>query len=614
MKPRKGGEKSLELFENDDKQGNKQMSILDVVAAGIKRRDLASEGSRLLKKWENLGLLEGLETEWERQNMAVLLENQAKQLLKETSLMARAGGGDVEGFASVAFPMVRRIFGELIANNLVSVQPMSLPAGLIFFLDFKLSDPRGSDNQRLYSDVNQSVFGQGRLGSQITGGALLTTTNGELGFYHLNQGYSSPTASIAGIDTTTVLSGTYGGQVNGSTGGSFSEELMKLCRFDPEFVSGTTNVAVASIPLSGLDNTSTGDYFSDQNLVAIHVSSSAGHGLFAANDIQVRRLTQYSGSSTSVLLLFNVSYDGSRTPAQLSGTMGPSLTCTFPIIDNFQNGGALGSIQGQDIWGLEAEPQIPELDISVDSISVTAESKKLKAKWTPELGEDLSAFHNLDAEVELTQILTEEIALEIDRQIIVDLINGATAGTYYWSRMPGMFLNRTTGLEVGANTKAPDFTGNVSEWNETLFHTIQDLSAVIHRKTLRGGANFLVCGPEVAAIMEQTNAFKTSTVTSDVSTGTAGVEKVGTVSKKWDVYVDPYFPRNLVLVGRKGSSFLESGYVYAPYVPLQVSPTILGTEDFVPRKIVRTRFARKIVRPDLYGLVIIRGLLGESGS
>lgn len=589
------------------------MSILDIVSQGIQRRNLAHEGSKLLQKWERLGLLEGLDNEVQRQNMAVLLENQAKQLLKETSLMARAGGGDVEGFASVAFPMVRRVFGDLIANNLVSVQPMSLPSGLIFFLDFKLSDPRGSDNQRLYSDINQSVYGQGRLGSQITGGALLTGQNGELGFYHFNQGYSSPTGSVS-VATTTVLSGTYGGQVNGDTGGDFAEELMKLVRFDPEMVSGTSNVAVASIALSDLDDASTGEYFNDENLVAIHVSSSSGHGLFAANDVQLRRLTQYSGSTKTRLLIFNTSLDGSRTPAQLSGTMGPSLTFTYPIIDNFQNGGALGSIQGQDLWGLENEPQIPELDINVDSIAVTAIAKKLKAKWTPELGEDLSAYHNLDAEVELTQILTEEIGLEIDREIIVDLINGATAGKYYWSRSPGMFLNRETGLEVGSNTKAPDFTGNVSEWYETLFHTIQDLSAVIHRKTLRGGANFLVCGPETAAIMEQTNAFKTSTVTSDVNTGTAGVEKVGTVSKKWDVYVDPYFPRNLILVGRKGSSFLESGYVYAPYVPLQVSPTILGTEDFVPRKIVRTRYAKKMVRPDAYGLVIVRGLLGESGS
>ena len=249
----------------------------------------------------------------------------------------------------------------------------------------------------------------------------------------------------------------------------------------------------------------------------------------------------------------------------------------------------------------------------MDSIAVTAQTRKLKAKWSPELGQDLNAYHNLDAEVELTSILSEQIALEIDREIISDLINGATAGTFYWSRSPGLFVNRTTGAEIGATSAAPDFTGTVSEWYETLIETINDVSAQIHRKTLRGGANFIVTSPEVANILEFTAGFRAS-VTADADRGTIGAVKVGALSKKFDVYVDPYFPRNVVLVGRKGGSFLESGYVYAPYVPLQVTPTIFGTEDFIPRKGVMTRYAKKMVRPDMYGLVICRGLLGESGA
>jgi hypothetical protein len=176
-----------------------------------------------------------------------------------------------------------------------------------------------------------------------------------------------------------------------------------------------------------------------------------------------------------------------------------------------------------------------------------------------------------------------------------------------------LFVHRTTGQEVGASAKAPDFTGTVSEWYETLIETVNDVSAQIHRKTLRGGANFVVTSPEVANIMEFTAGFRAS-VTADDNKGVAGTQKVGSVSKKFDVYVDPYFPRNLLLVGRKGNSFLESGYVYAPYVPLQVTPTIFGIEDFVPRKGVMTRYAKKMVRPDMYGLVVVRGLLGESGT
>jgi hypothetical protein len=272
-----------------------------------------------------------------------------------------------------------------------------------------------------------------------------------------------------------------------------------------------------------------------------------------------------------------------------------------------------GSDNASSFNGQNVNSDIAEIDIKVDSVAVTAMTKKLKAKWSPELGQDLNAYHNLDAEVELTQLLSEQIALEIDREIVKDLIEGGKAGTYYWSRSPGLFVNRTTGAELGALSAAPDFTGTVSEWYETLIETINDVSAQIHRKTLRGGANFLVTSPEVANILEFTAGFRAN-VTADVDKGSVGAVNIGSMSKKWDVFVDPYFPRNLVLVGRKGGSFLESGYVYAPYVPLQVTPTIFGVEDFVPRKGVMTRYAKKMVRPDMYGLVVVRGLLGEAGA
>jgi hypothetical protein len=189
-----------------------------------------------------------------------------------------------------------------------------------------------------------------------------------------------------------------------------------------------------------------------------------------------------------------------------------------------------------------------------------------------------------------------------------DLITDATAGTLYWSRLPGKFVNRETGTALTSSTAFPDFTGNVSEWYETLVETINDVSAQIHRKTLRGGANFIVVSPEVANLLEFTAGFRGS-VTHDDDRGQVGAVRVGSLSKKFDVYVDPYFPRNVVLCGRKGSSFLESGYVYAPYVPLQMTPTIFGTEDFVPRKGVMTRYAKKMVRPDMYGLVVVTDLV-----
>jgi len=322
-------------------------------------------------------------------------------------------------------------------------------------------------------------------------------------------------------------------------------------------------------------------------------------------------LTRDSTNAGNILLCV-ADPEGVIAPATLAGLFPAFPSASFVIDDNFTQGtGQPGSVAGAVMWGLENNPNIPEIDIKVDSVAVTAKTKKLKAKWTPELAQDLNAYHNLDAEVELTSILSEHIALEIDQEILEDLVKGSTAGKLYWSRLPGKFVQRETGIAAPAGTPAayPDFTGNVSEWYETLAETINDVSAQIHRKTLRGGANFVVCSPEVANILEFTAGFRGS-VTADDDRGEIGAVKVGSLSKKFDVYVDPYFPRNVVLVGRKGSSFLESGYVYAPYVPLQMTPTIFGTEDFVPRKGVMTRYAKKMVRPDMYGLVIVEDMGG----
>jgi len=502
------------------------------------------------------------------------------------------GNGDVQGFASVAFPIVRRVFGGLIANDLVSVQPMSLPSGLIFFLDFTI------DRDRLDYTAGDSVFGGGVVGQQITGGVSLAGDLAEQSFYALNNGYSSPTSSAA-ITCTVLASGTVGGL----TGTGVGDDVDRWVRFDPDLEGKV--VAIGQFPLS--DITPANDQFNMKDLVTVTLFDGA-----VRMTGTVRRLTREAdandvagGASAGniIVVMEGATQDGAKTTVDTLVD-----TASFVIDDNLTTGGALGSVVGANTWGLEGSSQIPEIDIKVDSVAVTAKTKKLKAKWTPELAQDLNAYHNLDAEVELTSILSEHIALEIDQEILEDLVKGATAGKLYWSRLPGKFLTRTTGAALNPVTAGyPDFTGNVSEWYETLVETINDVSAQIHRKTLRGGANFIVCSPEVANLLEFTAGFRGS-VTHDDDRGQVGAVRVGSLSKKFDVYVDPYFPRNVVLCGRKGSSFLESGYVYAPYVPLQMTPTIFGTEDFVPRKGVMTRYAKKMVRPDMYGLVIVEDL------
>ena len=595
-------------------------SVLKKLTESIVSVDKKKENKKLVDKWEQTCLLEGLSGRT-KENMAILLENQAKQVLKEARRSlheaSSMSGGDVEGFAAVAFPIVRRVFGELVANDLVSVQPMSLPNSLIFFLDYTYTDAMANAG----AVAGESIYGGGVVGQQITGGVSLGGSGGstglwdeEKGFYGLNNSYSSPTGSAAA--TMTLLAARSGSGVWYAWGGgkgdpNYTPLSGALIGHDPS-LSGS-QVAVYKISKASLTTLDT------DNLSAIHTTTGSG-----AAWKMVRRLTKFDPFTGSAQLNVVFATDGSGSvdatarPQEAEAGNGVSFTFTYPKKDAFTTGTGTGAVVGTAPWGLEfdgaasgLQDDIREIDIKIDSISVEAKSKKLKAKWTPELSEDINAYHSLDAEVELTSILSEHIEMEIDREILVDLINKGTAGTYYWSRRPGKFVNKDyNGADITSNGAVlPDFTGTVSQWYETLIETINDLSAQIHRKTLQGGASFLVTSPEVASILEMTAGFRAS-VTVDDARGDVSVVNVGQVSKKWDVYVDPYFPRNGILVGRKGKSFLQSGYVYAPYIPLQISPTIFDTETFTPRKAVRTRYAKQMVRPDMYGMVVVVDLNG----
>ena len=684
------------------------MSILQKLTEGVQSRDMQAEGAALLNKWEATGLLEGLNEGQAKQGMAVLLENQAKELLREASSMA---AGDVEGFAAVAFPIVRRVFGGLIANDLISVQPMSLPSGLIFFLDFTHEGTRGG------FAAGDSLYGGGVVGKGIVDGVDEERLD-ESGFYGLRSGYAAAHAQITISNVAGVTQVSSPGnnkdldydvdiadtdniflfQPTAAEAGGKSA----LAQIDPgapraisfpdqDMDSGGTSVGTSVIVRNAIADEASGlvkrgdvlvSYAGEHNttpdplgsgaataknttvavfrpirrltdfatetsseglkvltkvskfvwqLKSIHANASALTGGDAAAILAAHKAQTADDVAGSVTSVNSVTIENTELTAVLARLKELDLKVDFPVRDDI-NAVGLGALQagampleepvghtgntsadnGPAAAARSTKNEIAEIDIKVDSLAVTAQTKKLKAKWSPELGQDLNAYHNLDAEVELTGILSEQIALEIDRELLGELVDGATAGTRYWSRAPGLFVD-STGAELGARSAAPDFTGTVSEWYETLIETINDVSAQIHRKTLRGGANFVVCSPEVANILEFTSGFRAS-VTADQDRGTIGAVRAGSLSKKFDVYVDPYFLRNVLLVGRKGSSFLESGYVYAPYVPLQVTPTIFGTEDFVPRKGVMTRYAKKMVRPDMYGLVIVRGLLGESGS
>ena len=408
------------------------MSIIEKLTEGIINRDLSREANALLDKWARTGLLEGIENDHGRNSMASLLENQAKELLREASTMA---GGDVEGFAAVAFPIVRRVFGGLVANELVSVQPMSLPSGLIFFLDFTYG------NDRLAYEACRSIYGGNVIGQQITGGVDLTGQFAESSFYALNNGYSSPTGTVAVAALQCIASGTLGDTT--TYGGPRATELDRLCRFDPD-LSGSF-VAVGEIARATLENVGGPFDWNVEDCVAITFTgpaASVGFRPVGLNNAtgSARRLTEEDYTvPRNGNLNFVISDPTSANLA--SGTIAAITGVDFPIKDVLLAGTALGSLIGAPEWGLEGlgvndlgdacgtsnvSDAIPEIDIRVDSSAITAITKKLRCKWTPELQQDINAYHNLDAEVELTSILSETIALEIDQEILEDLIKEAT--------------------------------------------------------------------------------------------------------------------------------------------------------------------------------------------
>jgi hypothetical protein len=612
-------------------------NILERLTEGTVFHDKKKESAALVSKWEASGLLEGIGDEYQRGAMAVLLENQAKELLREANQMST---GDVQGFAAVAFPIVRRVFAGLIANDLVSVQPMSLPSGLVFFMDFKHGSNLGLDQDKVIaSSPAESLYGD-RVGEEIRKGVRVDGNSfAEKGFYSLTSGYGTARVSVTISGSDVVLA------TNPLSASSQVGDDGKYFRFDPDLLaeeSATKKVLVTRTPVSALGGY--WDLVAEQDLTSLSiasgsaasltVTSSAGSSLSTSplSASLVRRLTRVvEGAGTNptvdalgtkyleMVFLTSQAPTGSAVAGATFGTVTVnSLAINYPVKDKLagvtdsMGNSVLGALAGTTPWSLENSAAIPEIQLKVDSFQISARTRKLKAAWTPELGQDLNAYHNLDAEVELTSILSEQIGLEIDQEILNDLIKGATGGVKYWSRRPGKFVNRDTGAELGTGSSyaaPPDFTGNVSMWYETLLETVNDVSAAIHRKTLRGGANFIVVSPEVANILEFTAGFR-ATVTHDSEKGSTGAVKVGALNAKFDVIVDPYFPRNVILVGRKGASFLESGYVYAPYVPLQTTPTIFDPETFTPRKAVMTRYGKAFVRPDMYGLCIVQDLLG----
>jgi len=614
---------------------------------GIRERHMGDSRKKLVTKWTKTNLLKGL-SETRKQDMAQLLENQAAWILKEAASLSTGGGavtssGQIQGYSNIAFPIVRRVFGGLVANEIVSVQPMHQPNGLIFYLDYSYgSNVGGNAGFGLSNSATLSTYkrGQSLFGNPV-GKAVQFGANAAGGMYDIvGGGYSRVHQSSLALSASNADVGAFVGAAAAWTaGGVVTTNLMftgsnaRFAGFDPQIESdlaaGTLDIAFAHIPVSTITSAiPAADLTAVDQLAVFGFSNNSGSvawgdtyqgGQGVLNLRKYNKRGNWSGTSFTP-----DPYNGTHVQVVLrltNGTAVPSvataaLTASVAIRDSLSVDSGTGATTAipsfETDFGATPSPAIPEVDIKIESIAITAEPKKLRARWSPELAQDLNAYHSMDAEVELTQILSQQIALEIDREILLELVTGATGDNRFWSRAPGKVVNAQTGEPTNlANSLSvgPQFYGNQREWYETLIEQCTAVGNTILRKTLRGQANFMVVGPDVATILEHSVQYRPSiSMDSDGQTAAVfqiGAEKVGTLSNRYTVYKDPYFPVNKILIGFKGGSALETGYVYAPYVPLIVTQTVYAPEDFSPRRGVMTRFGKKMIRADFYGTVTV---------
>jgi len=505
------------------------------------------ETRKLVGKWEPTGLLEGIDSETKVMSMATLLENQARQLIDESSKTSTTANS--EEWSGVALPLVRRIFGELAAQDFVSVQPMNLPSGLIFYLDFKYGTAQPGHTQN--SDVHGNTSGSDADASGGLYGA------GKFG-YSINESV----ATITSYSSASVV----WGDVD----------------FEPSLSSSLDNLRKVTVALAS-DGMTNPDF---DGVRAFEISGSTT----AAIADYYPAYSNWDGSNWNFIVKTSGAYevDGNiyvkyhKAPTDITRGDFEDSSPTEPATD-------IG---------------IPEIDIQMKSIPIVAKTRKLKAVWTPELAQDLNAYHSVDAEAELTAMLSEYISMEIDLEILDMLMGNANAKTERWSARVGYEYNASTALFAESSANASAYVKGT--WFQTLGNKIQSVSNAIHQKTLRGGANFMVVSPEVATIIESIPGYASDSDGNAANSSFAmGVQKVGMLNNRFTVYKNPYMHENVVLVGFRGSNFLETGAVYAPYVPLIMTPLVYDPTNFTPRKGVMTRYAKKIVRPEFYGKVIV---------
>jgi hypothetical protein len=595
---------------------------------GLKHLKVIKEDT--INKWDRLGFLEGLNGHL-KENVAQLYENQASHLINEATSDGSSGS-----FETVVFPIVRRVFSKLLANDIVSVQAMNLPIGKLFYFVPKIQGYSGGTNTEWsnvssgdhYAPVGSPGNYPGDPNAGYTGSNAFQKNLYDL-FYEGNEAGLNPpglfdyskgrwSAITASTDIQTWSNGSLINYQITETS-NVRKLIIKMCGFsdtgygkligpdgsemDTEsFLSdlkiiATPSFSAASTPCNVLTG-ATGNYLP---LLFRVVTQQYGRGIVNPN---------YNNVTTNWPSGANPGNGGTfQSVCNVNGCILLEVDLSCPVCADC-NAQSLDGYTGTTVYSassgssfiavfrryeeLEFEDKIGEVSFDLESVTVSVTERKLRAQWSPELAQDVAAFHNIDAEAELTALLSEQVAAEIDREILRDLRKGA-AWNLRWDYNGWRRISQTTSYTQ-------------KDWNQTLITAINQLSAQIHKSTLRGGANWIVVSSEVSAIFDDLEYFHVSNASPEQDQYNMGIERIGTLSGRYQVYRDPYFPPNQVLIGHKGTSLLDTGYIYAPYVPLQLTPTMYNPFNFTPIKGIMTRYAKKMVNNRFYARITVDGV------
>jgi len=555
-------------------------SLLESSASGWK--NMQNDAARMASKWAKTGLLEGLSSEVEKNNMALILENQAKQLVVEQSSTNVGGAnfvvGQGEQWAGVALPLVRKVFGSLSSKEFVSVQPMNLPSGLVFFLDFQYGASNKAGAPTPFGPGGDTYASTSSMYGNTNPGAASDASSGLYGAGRFAYSINQFSASVG----TTVATASWA-DVN----------------YDSQYQTSTGSLTSVTINTNSLTRP-------DLKGVRAFIlgSGSATSVPLATAALLLPQYTKANAAGTTITFVYNAAVGSANLPITATSS---SVFYNQQPADNYR--GDFEDNSGAGYPNAESTATdalaIPQINIQMKSEAIVAKTRKLKAQWTPEFAQDLNAYQSLDAEAELTSIMSEYIALEIDLEVIDMLIQDASAWDEYWSAKNNNYLN------AGKTAWATDagYYNTQGQWFQTLGTKMQKVSNKIHQKTLRGGANFIVCSPTVATILESIPGFASSS-DGDVTKASYafGIQKAGQMNNRYTVYKNPYMTENLMLMGYRGSQFLETGAVFAPYVPLIMTPLVYDPDTFTPRKGLLTRYAKKMIRPEFFGRIFVNDL------